>query len=77
MIPTPTVGPLWGSENTARADILEGDVWGALKSQKSKRRHDSKPYCMTSLGLGNRARAELLEGDTLGSTEIAEFQAAT
>ena len=31
MIPYPPVGPLWGSEIPARAEILEGDVWGALE----------------------------------------------
>ncbi len=35
MIPGVTVGPLWDlefqAELTARAEIMEGDVWGALK----------------------------------------------
>ena len=52
-----------GLDNTVRADILEGDVWGALKSQKYKRRNDSLPSCVASLGLGNIVRADILEGD--------------
>jgi len=31
MIVTATVGPLWGSEIPAGAEILGGAVWGALK----------------------------------------------
>ena len=66
MIPTATVGPLW----EARAEILEGDVWKALKSRRAlKSQHhtggtnDSNGYCWPSLGLGNTARSEILEGD--------------
>ena len=56
MIVPPTVAPLWG--------ILEGDVWGALKSLKFIRGSiDSPAYCRPSLGLGNTAGAEILEGD--------------
>ena len=43
MIQTPTVGPL-GLGNTARADILGGDVWGALKSQQHRYENDSNSY---------------------------------
>ena len=37
MIVPPTVGPLWGSEIPARAEILGGDVWGAPKTQHTGR----------------------------------------
>ena len=36
----PPVGLLWGSEIPAGAEILEGEVWRALKSQKSKQIND-------------------------------------
>ena len=61
MIFPPTVGPLWGSE--IRAEILEGNVWRALKPQPPERADDSNSYCCPSLGLGNTAGAEILEGD--------------
>ena len=32
MIQTAPAGPLWGSEIPARAEVLEGDAWRALKS---------------------------------------------
>ena len=50
-------------ENPARARILEGDVWRALKSLKAKLLHDSRAYCWSSLGLGNIPGAEILEAD--------------
>jgi len=34
MIPTATVGPLWGSEIPAGAGTLEGDVWGAMNIER-------------------------------------------
>ena len=45
MIPTPTVGPLWGLRNAAGDDILEGDVWRALKSLYYVAPNDSNSYC--------------------------------
>ena len=73
MIRYPSVGPLWGSEIPARAEILERDVWGAPK--KSKRlwgSNDFSGYCRPSLGLGNPARAEILEGDVWGALKIEQ-----
>ena len=70
MIQYPPVGPLWASEIPARAEILEGDVWGALKSKPPKQINDSNGYCWPSLGLGNTAGAEILEGDVWGALKI-------
>ena len=55
--------------NTARAEILEGDVWRALKSSMTSRPYDFPAYCWSSLGLGNTARAEILGGDVWGAQE--------
>ena len=62
--------PSLGLGNTAGAEILEGDVWRALKSLKSKLVHNCPAYCWSSLGLGNTARAEILEGDVWGALKI-------
>mgnify|MGYP007000130276 CR=1 len=35
--------------NTAGAEILEGDVWGALKIEHAVANHDSNGYCWPSL----------------------------
>ena len=77
MILYPPVGPLWGSEIPAGAEILEGDVWRALKSQPPKRANDSNGYCWPSLGLGNTAGAEILEGDVWGALKIEHAVAAS
>ena len=51
----------------ARAEILEEDVWGALKSVPAVGRHDFPDYCEPSLGLGDTARADILEEDVWGA----------
>ena len=63
-------GPSLGLGNTARAEILEGDVWGAPKIEHTVLPPDSNGYCWPSLGLGNTARAEILEGDVWGALKI-------
>ena len=55
--------PSLGLGNPARAEILEGDVWGPPKIENSSVVNDSSGNCRPSLGLGNTARAEILEGD--------------
>ena len=73
MILYPPVGPLWGSEIPARAEILGGDVWGAPKTQHTFGANDSPSYCRPSLGLGNTARAEILEGDVWGALKSKQY----
>ena len=65
--------PSLGLGHTARADILERDVWGAVKSQKSKRRNHCNGYCWPSLGLGNPAMAGILQGDVWGALPIEHY----
>ena len=62
-----------GLGNTAGAEILEGDVWGALKSSITWCVYDCNGYCWPSLGLGNPARAEILEGTVWGALKIEHY----
>ena len=56
--------PSLGLGNTAGAEILEGDVWRALKSVCDAVTPRFKwLLSLSSLGLGNPAGAETLEGD--------------
>ena len=64
MIVPPTVGPLWGSEIPARAEILEGDVWRALNRSTTGQTNDSPGYCRPSLGLGNTSQSRDPGGST-------------
>ena len=69
--------PSLGLGNTAGAEILEGDVWGALKSQKylGPWGYDCPAYCRPSLGLGNTAGAEILEGDVWRALKSKQYVA--
>ena len=68
MILYPPVGPLWGSEILARAEILGGDVWRALTSQAPQARQMIHyPPVGPLWGSEIPARAEILEGDVWGA----------
>ena len=70
MIQYPPVGPLWASEIPARAEILEGDVWGALNSQHHRRDQVIPTATVGPLwGSEKPARAEILEGDVWGALQ--------
>ncbi len=56
-----------GLGNAARAEILEPDVFGALKSKMLNRAHAYNTDCAGYLGLGNAARPEILESDIFGA----------
>ena len=69
--------PSLGLGNTAGAEILEGDVWRALKICPFRRCFMIFPsYCRPSLGLGNTARAEILEGDVWGAPTKSQHDVA-
>jgi len=63
MIPTPILGPLWGSEVQP-----EARSWGETSGKHRNRSttgatNDANAYCWPSLGLGNAARGEILGDD--------------
>ena len=70
MIHYPPVGPLWGSERAARAEILR-DTSGEYPNRRTPgATNDSNSSCRPSLGLGNTVGAEILEGDVWKALKI-------
>ena len=65
--------PSLGLGNTARAEVPEGEICGALESLKSKQLHDFLDNCKPSLGLGNTAGADILEGDVWGTLKSKQY----
>ena len=71
MIPTAPVGPLWGSEIPARAEILDGDIWRALKITAPQARPMLQTPTVGPLwGSEMPARAEIMEGDVWRAQKV-------
>ena len=75
-IQAPTVGPLSGLGNPARAENLEGDVWGALTIEHSVVRPWFKRLLLALSGARKASQSRDPRGRRLGSTANRAFRRA-
>ena len=73
MIPTATVGPLWGSEIQPELRSWREPSGEHSKPSITYWADDSTGYCWPSPGLGNTAGAEILEGAVWGAFKIEHY----